>query len=73
MEKKEKEMSFLDHLEVLRWHLVRSSAAIILFSILAFIFPDFVFKSVLLAPTNPNFITYQFLSDTAISQDKIRN
>ena len=59
----EKEISFLDHLEILRWHLIRSAAAIILFSILAFIFSDFVFNSVLLAPTNSNFITYQFLSD----------
>lgn len=57
-----KEMSFLDHLEVLRWHLVRSVAAIIFFAVLAFIFPNFLFSSVLFAPTNSNFITYQFLS-----------
>jgi len=57
---KEKEMSFLDHLEVLRWHLVRSVAAIILFAVLAFIYKDFVFDKVLLAPKNPDFPTYVF-------------
>ena len=57
---KEKEMSFLDHLEVLRWHLVRSVAAIILFAVLAFIYKDFVFDKILLAPKNPDFPTYVF-------------
>ena len=31
------EQSFLEHLEVLRWHLIRSSAAVLLFTVLAFI------------------------------------
>ena len=53
----EKEISFLDHLEVLRWHLVRSVAAIILFAVLAFIYKDFVFDKILLAPKNPDFPT----------------
>ena len=39
----EKEMSFLDHLEVLRWHLVRAFSSILIFAILAFIYKDFVF------------------------------
>ena len=56
----EKEMSFLGHLEVLRWHLVRSVAAIILFAILAFIYKDFVFDKILLAAKNPDFPTYVF-------------
>ena len=60
MEKKEKEMSFLNHLEVLRWHLVRSAAAIIIFAILAFIYKDFVFDQILLAPKHPDFVTYRF-------------
>ena len=56
----EKEISFLDHLEVLRWHLIRSVAAIILFAVLAFIYKDFVFDKILLAPKNPDFPTYVF-------------
>lgn len=53
-------MSFLEHLEELRWHLVRSAAAILFFSILAFIFKDIVFDGILLAPKNPDFPTYRF-------------
>ena len=34
------QMSFLDHLEILRWHLIRSGIAILLFSVLAFIFKE---------------------------------
>ena len=63
MGEQKEEMSFLDHLEVLRWHLVRSVVAIILFSVLGFIFSHVIFNSVLLAPSKSNFITYQLLSD----------
>lgn len=56
----EKEMSFLDHVEILRWHLVRSTVAILFFSIVAFIMKDFVFNKILFAPKDANFITYRF-------------
>ncbi|WP_237275492.1 twin-arginine translocase subunit TatC [Tenacibaculum ovolyticum] len=55
-----KEMSFLDHLEELRWHLVRSFAAIFIFAILIFININFVFNEILLAHLKPDFSTYQF-------------
>ena len=55
------EMSFLEHLEVFRWHLVRSAFAILLFSVLAFVFKSIVFDSILLAPKNPDFPTYRIL------------
>lgn len=58
---KEVEMSFLDHLEIFRWHLIRSSVAILFFSVLSFIFKDFIFDVVLLAPKNINFPTYLML------------
>ena len=60
MEKTEKEMSFLEHLEVLRWHLVRAFSSVLIFAILAFVYKDFVFDEVLLAPKNPDFATYRF-------------
>ena len=60
MGEKAKEMSFLQHLEVLRWHLVRAVSSIFLFAVIAFVFKDFVFDQVLLAPKNPNFPTYKF-------------
>ena len=53
------DMSFLDHLEVLRWHLVRSAIVIMLFTILAFIFKGFVFDTVILAQKSSDFWTYQ--------------
>ncbi len=59
MEKQEKEMSFLEHLEVLRWHLVRSAIAILIMAILAFIFKNIIFDTLLLGPKNADFITYQ--------------
>lgn len=51
------EMSFLDHLEELRWHIVRSAAAIFLFAIVAFVMKDFIFDTVILRPRLPEFWT----------------
>jgi len=50
-------MSFLEHLEVLRKHLIRSIIFIIVFAAAAFIFKDFVFNKILLAPKMPDFFT----------------
>ena len=50
------EMSFLDHLEALRWHLVRSIVSIVVFAIIAFIFKDIVFN-LIIAPKTPEFFT----------------
>jgi sec-independent protein translocase protein TatC len=54
------EMSFLDHLEELRWHLLRASLAILLFGTVAFVFKDFIFDVLLFGPKNKDFITYQW-------------
>ncbi|CAL2102954.1 twin-arginine translocase subunit TatC [Tenacibaculum sp. 190130A14a] len=59
----EKEMSFLDHLEELRWHLVRSFAAIFVIAIVVFINIEFVFNEVLLAHLKPDFATYRFFCE----------
>ena len=61
MADKQADMSFLGHLEVLRWTLVRSSLAIVAFGMIAFIMKDFIFNSILLAPKDPSFFTYRFL------------
>jgi sec-independent protein translocase protein TatC len=53
----DKEMSFLEHLEELRWHIIRSILAIVIFMILAFIFKSFIFGTIILGPRNPGFIT----------------
>ncbi len=57
----ETEMSFLDHLEELRWHLVRSAAAIVILAILVFISGKAFFEHVVYAPLHADFPTYKFL------------
>ncbi len=57
------EMSFLDHLEELRWHIIRSLIAIIVFAVLAFVSKDFVFGMVILGPSKPDFLTYRMLCE----------
>jgi len=62
-EKNIKEMSFLDHLEELRWLLVRSSAAILIGGVVAFFFSDFIFNEIIFGPKSPDFVTYQFFCE----------
>jgi sec-independent protein translocase protein TatC len=54
------EMTFLEHLEALRWHLIRSVVSIMVVGIVAFMAKGFIFDVILLGPTKPSFITYQF-------------
>ncbi len=55
------EMNFLDHLEALRWHLVRSALAITILAIVAFIYKEILFDQIIFGPKNPHFITYRLL------------
>lgn len=61
----EKEMSFLDHLEELRWHLIRSTLAVLLFGTLAFIAKEFIFDVLLFGPKKADFPTYKLLCKIA--------
>ncbi len=63
----EKEMSFLDHLEELRWHLIRSTIAVVVLAALAFIFKDFIFGTLIFGPKQPDFITYRLFCNLAQS------
>ena len=58
-EEEGEEMSFLEHLEVLRWHLIRAAIALIVSSGAAFVFKSFVFDTIILAPKNNDFLTYR--------------
>jgi len=55
----EAEMSFIDHMEVLRWHIVRSVLAILISAILFFIYIDEIFDVVIMGPTRNDFISYR--------------
>ena len=63
MEEQQQEMSFLGHLEELRWHLVRSVASIFILAIIFFAFATEVYNHFLLAHIKPDFITYQLFCD----------
>ena len=66
MAKKEiNEMSFLDHLEDLRWHLIRIITAVVIVGTFAFIFSRFVFDKIIFAPLDMSFPTYDMLCRTA--------
>lgn len=58
---KEKVMSFWEHLEELRWHIIRSAIAILILSIAAFLNREIIFDKIILAPKDSEFITNQLL------------
>ncbi len=55
------EMSFLEHLEELRWHLIRASLAVFAMAIIAFIYHNIIFDKIILAPKDPSFFTNRML------------
>lgn len=59
------EMSFLDHLEELRWHVIRAVGAIFVFTLIAFIFIEDIFRVVILGPKHPDFWTYRMMCKLA--------
>lgn len=57
----DKEMSFLEHLEELRWHIIRSILAIVVMFVVAFFLKNFIFNNIIFAPRNPGFFTNRIL------------
>ncbi len=57
----EAEMSFFDHLDVLRGHLIRAAIAIVVFAITAYSFYDFIFDEIIMAPGKVDFWTYRMM------------
>ena len=55
----ENEMSFLEHLEALRWHLIRASLAVVILGFAAFIAKDFIFDTLIFGPKKADFFTYE--------------
>lgn len=60
MSEEAKEMSFLGHLEELRWHLVRSSVVIFVLAIVLFVFRQEIYNNFIIAHTHSDFVTYRF-------------
>ncbi len=59
--KAQKEMSFLDHLEELRWRIIRSLGAVVAFTIVLFVFHKWFFDYVIFGPTHEGFPTYRVI------------
>lgn len=57
------EMSFIEHLEVLRWHLVRSALVLVVVAIGVFVYVDWIFDNIVFAPARHDFVTYRLLCD----------
>jgi sec-independent protein translocase protein TatC len=55
------EMTFIDHLEELRWHIMRSVLAILVAAIVIFLNIDWVFDNVVMGPVRNNFVSYRVL------------
>ena len=58
-------MSFLEHLEELRWHIIRSLIAIISVGFVCFLMKEFIFDTIILGPKKMSFPTYTFLCQAA--------
>lgn len=63
------EMTFLDHLEELRWHLIRSLIAILVFAVAAFCAKGLIFHTIILGPSRTDFWTYQMLCKLSVILD----
>ena len=59
------EMSFLSHLEELRWHIVRAVGAILIFTVVAFVYVEEIYNLIILGPSQPSFWTYRMLCKVA--------
>jgi sec-independent protein translocase protein TatC len=57
----EAEMSFFDHIDVLRKHLLRVAVVVLVFTAGAFYFTDYIFHTIIMGPKNPSFWTYRMM------------
>ena len=64
------EMTFIEHLEELRWHIIRSLVAILVFTGVAFVFKTFIFDTIYLGPSKPAFITNKALCHIGVCINK---
>lgn len=60
-ELEEKQMSFFDHVEEMRKHIIRSAVVLLVFVVLAFVYIESLFKYIILGPIHTDFFTYRFL------------
>jgi len=54
-------MAFTDHIEALRWHIIRSVIVIAVVSIIVFFRIEWIFTNIILGPAKDDFISYRML------------
>ncbi|MDG1427293.1 MAG: twin-arginine translocase subunit TatC [Crocinitomicaceae bacterium] len=59
-----KNMSFLDHLEELRWRLVRSAIVIVIAAVVIWVFQEWILNTLFFSMKNPDFFTFKILCQT---------
>lgn len=64
-------MTFWDHLEALRWMLVRIISALMVFVVAGFAFIPYLFNNVVMAPSRNDFFFYRFLSKVAAASNMV--
>jgi sec-independent protein translocase protein TatC len=57
------EMSFIDHLEELRGHIIRSVVSILVMALVIFIYRNWIFDNIIVGPINKDFVSYKALCD----------
>lgn len=61
------EMTFIDHLEELRWHVIRSVIAVLIGAVAVFVYSDFVIDKIVMGPAHDYFISYKIFCDLSHS------
>ena len=59
----QEEMSFIDHLEELRGHIIRSIVSILVMAVVIFIYRNWIFDNIIVGPINKDFVSYKALCD----------
>ncbi|MEX2485746.1 MAG: twin-arginine translocase subunit TatC, partial [Brumimicrobium sp.] len=62
-EAEEQDMSFLDHLEELRWRIVKSAIAIVLFGVGVWFVKEWIIQNLFLAMTKTDFVSFRFMCE----------
>lgn len=60
-DEEKEEMTFFDHIEVLRWHIIRSVIAWLVAAMAIFVYRDWVYDNIILAPADEKFVSYSAL------------
>lgn len=53
-------MGFLDHIEALRWHIIRAVVVVLVAAVVVFLRIEWIFEHIIMGPTKPEFVSYKF-------------